>query len=135
MATTVRDTLIPMMEAHVGDLYAEYAMRLRGENATIDDLRKGLELIMKANGVGQNEKADTRVVVDIVFENGLPTTHSPITIETRPEVEDAVVKELVSSLPQPEALGGPVDTSQVSTHSLDEFEAMLDELVPTGSLN
>jgi len=85
------------MDAHAVALYAEYAERLQSEDATIDDLRKAVDMHMKRHGIGQTEKADTRVVVDIVFENGAITTASPPVIEVKQEYTDAIIKEVTTA--------------------------------------
>lgn len=124
-----RDALIEAIDASALDLYTRYVERLHSEDATIDDLRKAVDQVLKAKGIGQSEKADTRVVVDIVFENGSITTAAPPQLELKPDVTDAIVKEVKESLPPPESVDS-IDHTPVEPPELDD---LLDDLVPITS--
>lgn len=94
--SNVREALLEAIDASALPLWSEYVQRLHSEDASIDDLHKATKLILAAKGIGQTDKADTRVVVDIVFENGMIDTATPAHIEMLPqtlEFTDAVVKQ------------------------------------------
>lgn len=137
MSTSVKDALLSAMDAHAVALYAEYAERLQSEDATIDDLRKAVDMHMKRHGIGQNEKADTRVVVDIVFENGAITTASPPVIEVKQDYTDAVIKEVTAAT--------TADVDDVEYHPAElpapapiddyDLDAMFADLIPLEKKN
>lgn len=132
MTTNIREALLDALDASALPLYHQYVSRLQSDEATIDDLRKGVDQIMRAKGIGVADKADTRVSVDIVFENGLVTTASPPRVEyveaTR-DALDAVVKgagtlETVPPMEASEALPAP------PVHQDADFDALMADIHP-----
>lgn len=130
--TSTRDAILEAMDADALSLYYEYRSKLASEDATVDDLRKAFEMHLKRHGIGQTEKADTRVVVDIVFENGMIDTATPPRVErvvNADDITDAVVKQAQEETGADVIPSLPNHQQTQSAEDID-FDALLDDLIP-----
>lgn len=126
-----KNEILGMLETTLRHTMPVYAERLHSEDATIEDLRKFVDMGMKALGIGLADKADSRVVVDIYIENGLVQSGSPPVLELdtsalEKEAARAVVKlDAVDITPtvQPKH----EDTAKTAE---EVFSSLLDDLVP-----
>lgn len=113
-----------MVEDGAMGLLPVYMERLHTEEATLDDQRKGLDLMFKAMGIGASEKADTRVIVDIVFENGMVTTKSAPVIE----MQHSELLEHVGDTLDIQPPDAPVQSQEPEGADLPDMDAMMADL-------
>lgn len=138
MQTTIstREAILEAMDADALSLYYEYRSKLASADATVEDLRKAFEMHLKRHGIGQSDKADTRVVVDIVFENGMIDTATPARIErvvNADDITDAVVKQAQEATGADLIPSVPSATPDVQKPTMDQdfdFDALLGDLTP-----
>lgn len=105
MATlTARDRFKQNIEDGGDQVVVEYFKRLNSEEASIDDLRKAVELVAKAHGLQQPDKTDSLMSVSWTITGGNVT----IGVSQAPAATDAqdlpLVEDVSDSAPlTPEA--------------------------------
>jgi hypothetical protein len=108
-------------------LLEDYFTKLAGEGATIDDLRKALELAAKATGSDSEKKTDPNAglpVFQFTFVNGTATAQV---------VQQEVIEAETRELPDVEwPFGGPAPTDMPTPEMVAARADRLAEDVPEG---
>jgi hypothetical protein len=104
---TARDRFKKNLEDGGDQVIVEYFKRLGNEaEASIDDLRKAVELVAKAHGLNQSDKVDSMMQVSWTINGGNVTigvTNPSAAPEATEVIEDATIKEVTGSPDEPPA--------------------------------
>lgn len=109
-----------------GDLITEYLTRLHSEEATIDDIRKALELANRVTGAEVDKKGDPNAglpTFNFIFSNG-GVTAMPVVELAAPDVEDAAPREIPAlqvEPPRPENPPPPAPSMEDMMAGLDDM--------------
>ena len=110
-----------------GDLIEAYLVRLASPEATIDDLRKALELANRVTGAEADKKVDPNAglsVFNFTFSNG-GVTAVPVVELAAPDVADVTPRE-VALLPLGEAT---TESAAPNRQSMEDMMAGLDVML------
>lgn len=111
-----------------GDLITEYLVRLNSQEATIDDLRKAIELANRVTGAEADKKVDPNAglsVFNFTFSNG-GVTAQPVVELASAVVEDVTPRE-ISTLALEPAQADPAPS--VPQPSMEDMMAGLDAML------
>ena len=111
------------------DLITNYLVRLVSEEATIDDLRKAIELANRVTGAEADKKVDPNAglsVFNFTFSNGgVSAVQMPVAELASPTVEDVTPREITLLAVEP----ADAPSAPPPGPSMEDMMAGLDEML------